>query len=121
MKTFIFSVSFSCLALFLSACGGPSKAELRAELQGIESEMMQLEMAANNFRSQMTQAEWQSILGGFAFGYGLVGGDSQLAMDGGGAWAGAAGNLDRAHFSLQQVQNRYNQLAQRRAEIMGQL
>jgi hypothetical protein len=105
-------------ALLLSACGGPSKAELRAELQQIEAEMMQLEMMAYDARSRMSQADWQNFLGGFAAGFGVVSGDDNMALTGGHAIAGATGDYDRARFNLQQIQGRYNQLAQRRFEIL---
>lgn len=110
-----------CVCLFLSACGGPSKAELRAELQQIEGELMQLEMMAYDARSRMSQAEWQNFLGGFATGFGAVSGDGKMALAGGNAIAGASGDFDRARFNLQQIQARYNQLAARHNEIRERL
>ena len=112
---------FAASSLLLTACGGPSKAELRAELQQIEGEMMQLEMMAYDARSRMSQAEWQSFVGGFAAGFGAVSGDGQMTFAGGNAVAGASGDYDRARFNLQQIQGRYNQLAQRRIEIHREL
>ncbi|MCB1077332.1 MAG: hypothetical protein KDM64_05820 [Verrucomicrobiae bacterium] len=107
--------------VLLTGCGGPSQAELRVELQSIENEMMQLEVAAYHLRSQMKQADWQGFIGGFATGFGTMTGNGQLALDGGGVVVEAAGAYDRAGYGLQQVQNRYNQLAMRRAEILRRL
>lgn len=117
MKPLLFNLSSCLLALFLSACGGPSKAELRAEQAGIEQELMQIEMAANQLRAQVTQAEWQSFFGGFATSFGFFSGDNQTALQGAGVVANAAGNHDLATRNLQQLQVRYNQLAQRWNEI----
>lgn len=109
------------VGLLLSACGGASKAELRAELQQIEGELMQLEMMAYDARSRMSQADWQNFLGGFAAGFGAVSGDGQMTFAGGNAIAGASGDYDRARFNLQQIQTRYNQLAQQHGEIRKKL
>lgn len=83
--------------------------------------MVQLEMVAYNLRSQMNQAEWQSFIGGFATGFGVVNGDGSLALSGGGAMASASGNYDRANYNLQHVQARYNVLAKQRFDILKQL
>ena len=121
MKTFAHYFLVPLVGSLLVACGGPNEAELRAELQQIEGEMMQLEMMAYEFQSRMSQAEWQTFLGGFAAGFGLTSGNDQLTYSGGNAIAGASGDYDRARFNLQQIQGRYNQLAQRRIEIHREL
>jgi hypothetical protein len=109
----------SAILSLLPACGGPDTANLLAEKRAIEQELMQLELIANQMRAQMSQAEWQSFFGGFAAGFGIVGGDGQVALNGAGAVADAVGSYDAANLNLQQVQNRYNQLAQRWREIQS--
>lgn len=103
MKTLLTTLAICCTAIFTSSCGGPSKADLRAELQMVENEMMQLNSQAYNLKSQMNQAEWQSLFGGFAAGFGATSGDGTLALDGAGVVVNAAGNYDRAKFNYNQI------------------
>lgn len=105
-------------ALLLSACGGPSKAELRAEQQQIEAEMMQLYWTAQSLKSQMSQAQWQQFFGGFAATFGTFNGDGQLALQGTGAAVDGIGSYDRANLNLQQIEQRFMALDHRRNEIL---
>ena len=104
--------------LLLSACGGPSKAELRAELQQIEGEMMQLYWTAQSLKSQMSQAQWQQFFGGFAATFGTFNGDGQLALQGTGVAVDGIGSYDRANLNLQQIEQRFMALDHRRNEIL---
>lgn len=119
MISILRALVFSAALSLLPACGGPDRASLLAEQQAIEQDLMQLELLANQMRAQMSQAEWQSFLGGFAAGFGIVGGDGQVALTGAGTVVDAVGSYDAASMNLQQVQNRYNQLARRWREIQS--
>jgi len=121
MKSLLTSVAIICIAMFTSSCGGPSQADLRAELQGIKSEMMQLQIQANNMRSQMDQAAWQATFGTIAAGVGAYNGNGQLYFQGAGNALNSGGNYDRANFALKQIVDRWNQLVPRHNEILQQL
>ncbi len=68
-------------ALLLAACG-PSDFELRSELRDIDTEMVAIQIAAGQHRSQMNQAEVDAFFGSFAAGYGATTGDYGLTGDG---------------------------------------
>jgi hypothetical protein len=108
------------LAGLLAACG-PSKSELRAELRAIDTELVSLRVAAEQHRAQMSQAEFDAFIGSFAAGYGAVSGDYGLAGDGVGTAIDATNQANAASYSLDQIKQRHDQLAKRRAEIVGKL
>jgi hypothetical protein len=108
------------LAGLLAACG-PSKSELRAELCAIDTELMSLRVAAEQHRAQMSQAEFDAFIGSFAAGFGAVSGDYGLAGDGVGTAIDATNQANAASYSLDQIKQRHDQLAKRRAEIVGKL
>ena len=108
------------LSLGLSCCG-PNEAELRAELQSIDSELVQLRTATYRYQSQMDQAEFASFIGSFAAGYGVTSGDASLAGDGVGTVIDAAGSHDVASYSLEQIKQRHAQLVTRRNQVVRQI
>ena len=108
------------LAGLLAACG-PSKSELRAELRAIDSELVSLRVAAEQHRAGISAAEFDAFLGSFAAGYGAVSGDYGLAGDGVGTAIDATSQANAASYSLNQIKQRHDQLAKRRAEIVGKL
>lgn len=120
MKHLLSTLALCCVAILVISCG-PNKAELRRELLVIEGEMTQLNMTAYSLKSQMSRAEWQSFLGGFAATYGAFGGDGQLALQGAGTALEAVDNYDRANYSMKQIQARWNTLSARREEILKHL
>ena len=114
----------SILTVLLSlglVCCGPNEADLRAELQSIDAELVQLRTAAYRYQSQMNQAEFASFIGSFAAGYGATSGDYGLAGDGAGTVIEAAGNHEVASYSLEQIKQRHSQLISRRNEVVRQL
>lgn len=125
MKTLALFLFAPLAGLFFTACGGPGNAELRAELrdelQQVEAEMTQLYWAAESLKSQMGQAQWQQLFGGFAATYGTFDGNGQLALQGTGVAVEGIGTYDRANMNLQQVQQRFWALDTRRNEILSQL
>ncbi len=108
------------LGLMQLSCG-PSENELRAELRSIDGELMMLRNAAYQYQSQMSQAEFNAMIGSFATGYGITSGESGLAMDGAVTVAGAASNYDTASYSLEQIKRRQTELMKRRAFIVAKL
>lgn len=106
---------------FLFAACGPDKGQLRAELQSIESEMVQLRIAAEQHRVQMDEAEYDAFIGLFAAGYGATSGDYGLAGDAAGTVARSSRQYDASGYSLDQLKQRYDALAKRRTEIARQL
>jgi hypothetical protein len=108
------------LAGLLAACG-PSKSELRAELRAIDTELVSLRVAAEQHRAGISAAEFDAFIGSFAAGYGAVSGDYGLAGDGVGAAIDATNQANAASYSLDQIKQRHDQLAKRRAEIVGKL
>ncbi|MEO5917254.1 MAG: hypothetical protein ABIS50_23690 [Luteolibacter sp.] len=106
---------------FLFVACGPNKAQLRAELQSIESEMVSLRISAEQHRAQMDQAEYDAFIGSFAAGYGTTSGDYKLAGDGAGAVARSSRQYDASSYSLDQLKQRYEALAKRRMEIVAKL
>jgi len=109
-----------CAALILTACG-PSESELRTELRQIDTELVAIQVAANQYRSQMNQAEIDAFFGSFAAGFGTTSGDYQLAGEGISAASDAVLQYDMSAYSLEQLQGRWQTLAWRRAEIIAQL
>jgi len=103
-------------SLMLPSCG-PNKADLRAELQSIDHEMVMLRNAAYRYQSQMNQAEFASFIGGFATGYGITSGEGQLAGEGASTVINAASDHDVASYSLEQIKQRQMELIKRRALI----
>lgn len=116
MKFFLVAL----VALLLSACG-PSKSELRAELSQIDAELMSLRIAANQHRSEMSQAEFDAFIGSFAAGYGAVSGDYGLASDGVGTAVNSSRQYDASSYSLKQIRERTNLLIARRAAVVSDL
>ena len=108
------------LAVVLAACG-PDKAKLRAELQSIDTELVQIRAVAEQYRAQMNEAEFDAFVGSFAAGYGAVSGDYELAGDGIDTAVESAIQHDASSHSLDQLTQRHDQLAKRRAEIASQL
>ncbi|MCW1922637.1 hypothetical protein OKA05_08730 [Luteolibacter arcticus] len=108
------------LAAVLAACG-PDKAKLRAELQSIDAELVQIRSVAGQYRARMSAAEFDAFVGSFAAGYGAVSGDYQLAGDGVGTAVESALQYDASSISLDQLKQRHEQLAKRRTEIVPQL
>lgn len=111
-----------CLAVFFmaQACG-PNKAELRAELQSIDGEMVMLRNAAYRHQSEMSQAEFSAFMGAFATGYGLTSGEGDITGEGIGTVVGAASEYDVASYSLEQIKQRQMELLKRRTVILGKL
>jgi hypothetical protein len=108
------------LAAVLAACG-PDKAKLRAELQSIDAELGQIHAVAEQYRARMSAAEFDAFVGSFAAGYGAVSGDYQLAGDGVGTAVESAIQYDASSISLDQLKQRHDQLAKRRADVVSQL
>ncbi len=108
------------LISLLSSCG-PSKAELRAELQSIDHELVMLRNAAYHHQSQMSQAEFTAFIGSFATGYGITSGEGGMAGDGIGTVIDAASDYDVASYSLDQIKQRQMELLKRRTVIVSKL
>ena len=108
------------LACVLASCG-PSESELRAELRQIDGEILQLNIAAQQHRAQMSQAELDAFVGSFAAGYGAVSGDYSLAGDGVGTAYNATNQASAANYSLDQIRKRWEVLSKRRLEILKEL
>lgn len=113
-------MQLALLCLIFGSCG-PNKSQLRTELQGVEREMMDLQAAAYQHQSAMNQADFDSFVGGFATGFGAVGGDYQLAGQGVSQVVDAANRSDVAAYTIDQIQQRYKVLAKRRMEIVKAL
>lgn len=111
--------------LVLSACiipsCGPSEKELRAELQKVNTQIHQLQAAAQHYRAQMSQAEFEAFIGSFAVGYGAVTGDGGLTLDGTSTAWDATHQASAANYSLDQIKQRFEVLSKRRAEILKDL
>ncbi len=108
------------LAAMLASCG-PNEAELRAELQAIDHEMVMLRNAAYRHQSEMSQAEFAALIGSFATGYGITSGEGGVAGEGIGTVVNAASNYDVASYSLEQIKQRQMELLKRRTIITKQL
>ncbi|MCP5545249.1 MAG: hypothetical protein H7A49_15240 [Akkermansiaceae bacterium] len=108
-------------ATFLISACGPDEAQLRAELNGIEQEMLVLRTAAYQHQSAMDKAQFDAFISGFATTYGAMDGDYELAGQGVGGAIDAVNRADVAGYTLDQIQQRYNVLAQRREEILRSL
>jgi hypothetical protein len=113
-------IAIILLVAVLAACG-PDKAKLRTELQSIDTELVQIRAVADQYRARMSAAEFDAFVGSFAAGYGAVSGDYQLAGDGVGTAVESAIQYDASSISLDQLKQRYDQLAKRRAELVSQL
>jgi hypothetical protein len=108
------------LVAILAGCG-PDKDKLRAELHSIDAELVQIRTVAEQYRARMSAAEFDAFIGSFAAGYGAVFGDCQLAGDGVDATATSVIEFEASSKSLEQIRQRHDQLAKRRAEIVSQL
>lgn len=108
------------ISLIIPSCG-PNEAELRAELQSIDQEMMALRNAAYHHQSQMNQAEFAAFIGSFATGYGITSGEGDLAGEGISTVINADSNYDVASYSLEQIKSRQNELLKRRVVILSKL
>ncbi len=104
------------VALLLAACG-PSDFELRSELRDIDTEMVAIQIAAGQHRSQMNQAEVDAFFGSFAAGYG----DYGLTGEGISTATNASRQYDLSAYSLDQLRTRFLKLGKRRAEIVAAL
>ena len=107
-------------ALLMAACG-PSDSELRTELQQVDAELVAIQIAANQHRSQMSQAEVDAFFGSFAAGYGTTTGDYGLAGDGLHTATNASRQYDHSTWSLDQLQQRWLALGKRRTQILADL
>jgi hypothetical protein len=116
-KLILIALLFS---LILPSCG-PSEAELRAELQSIDREMVMLRNAAYRHQSEMNQAEFAAFIGSFATGYGITSGEGDLTGEGVGTVIDAASDYDVASYSLEQIKQRQMELLKRRTVILGKL
>lgn len=112
-------IAVLALVILLAACG-PEKAKLRAELQSIDAELVQIRAVAEQYRAQMSAAEFDAFVGSFAAGYGAVCGDYELAGGGIDTAIVSAIQHDASSTSLEQLAQRHDQLAKRRAEIVSQ-
>lgn len=108
------------LISFLVSCG-PDRAQLRAELSSIESELAQISSAAQQHRSAMSEAEVDSFIGSFAAGYGAVSGDGDLVGDGAATAARSIQQYDHSSDSLEQLRRRYDSLSKHRDTILSVL
>lgn len=120
MKAFIRLILPIIIASLVSSCG-PSKSQLKAELQGVEREMIVLQAAANRHRSEMRKADFDAFISGFATGFGIVADSGDLTTVGARGIEDASNRSDVAAYSLNQIQQRYNVLAKRREEIIRAL
>ena len=116
-KLFLITLLFS---LILPSCG-PSEAELRAELQSIDGELVMLRNAAYRHQSEMNQAEFAAFIGSFATGYGITSGEGDLTGDGISTVVNAESNYDVASYSLEQIRQRQMELLKRRTVITSKL
>ena len=114
------SASLVLAACLVPSCGQGEK-ELRAELQKVNAEILQLHSAARQYRSQMSQAEFDAFIGSFAAGYGAVSGDIGLASDGASTAYNATNQASAASYSLDQIKQRFAALSERRVEILKNL
>lgn len=108
------------VSLILPSCG-PNEADLRAELQAIDSEMVMLRNAAYRHQSEMSQAEFSAFIGSFATGYGITSGEGDIAGEGVGTVISAASDYDVASYSLEQIKERQVELLKRRLVILSKL
>jgi hypothetical protein len=104
----------------LVACG-PDKAKLRTELQSIDKELVQIQTVAEQYRARMSAAEFDTFIGSFAAGYGAVSGDDELTVNGFDAAVESTVDYDTSSISLEQLKQRRDQLAKRRADILSKL
>lgn len=108
------------LVAMLTACG-PNKSQLKSELSAIDHELMELRIAAEQHRAQMSQAEFDAFIGSFAVGYGATTDDYGLAGEGVGTVVNSSRQYDASRYSLDQLKQRYEILGKRRQEIVRQL
>lgn len=109
------------LMLGLLAACGPSEAELRSELQRIESEMLAIELAAKQHAAEMDRASVNAAAGSYSAGYGLTSGEYDTLGDGISVAVEASRDYDVAAYSLEQLGQRYRALDARKAEILREL
>jgi hypothetical protein len=107
-------------ACLVPSCG-PGEKELRAELKTIDAEILSLQIAARQYQSQMSQADFDAFIGSFAAGFGAVTGDGELAIDGSGTALDAAQQARAAGYSLDQISQRFDALSARQREILKDL
>ena len=108
------------LAVALAACG-PDKSKLRAELQLIDAELLQIRTTAGHYQDRLSAAEFDAFIGSLAAGYGAMTGDFELAGDGVDTAVSSVNDHGISKASLDQLKQRHDQLAKRRAEITSQL
>jgi len=108
------------LPLMLPSCG-PNEADLRVELQAIDSEMVMLRNAVYRHQSEMSQAEFAALIGTFTTGYGITSGDGDVTGEGIGTVVGAVSNYDIASYSLEQIKERQVEFLKRRLVILSKL
>lgn len=108
------------LSSLIAACGS-NEAELRAELQSIDREMVMLRNAAYRHQSQMNQADFAAFIGLFATGYGITSGEGGVTGEGIGTVIDAASDYDVASYSLEQIKQRQMELLKRRVMITAKL
>ena len=105
------------VALTLVGCG-PNKARLSAELGAVEGEMINIQNAASRHEAEMGKAGVNAVFGLLAGAQGLDNGNYQQAAQGANSAIDAGTNADLTSKSLDQLKQRYNQLATRRTEIL---
>jgi len=108
------------LAVVLAACG-PNKSKLRTELQSIDAELVYIRTTAGHYRDRMSAAEFDAFIGSLAAGYGAMTGDFELAGDGVDTAVSSVNDHGISRASLDQLKQRHDQLAKRRAEVASQL
>jgi hypothetical protein len=108
------------ILLVLASCG-PSKSQLRTELKSVETQMEEIVSAAQQYRSAVSQSEFDSFIGSFVAGYGAVAGDSDLVGQGATTAIDSDHQYTAASAALAQLGRRYNALAKLRTEILSQL
>ena len=113
-------VAVIALVAILAACG-PDRAKLRTELQSINAELDQIRTSAAQQQARMSAAEFDAHIGSFAAGYGAVSGDYDLAGRGVDVAAQSAMDFGTSSNALEQLKNRHDQLAKRRAKIVSKL
>ncbi|MES2438568.1 MAG: hypothetical protein V4584_05865 [Verrucomicrobiota bacterium] len=115
MKSIILCIL--AIALTLVACG-PNKAKLNAELGAVEGEMISIQNAASRYEAEMGKAGVNAVFGLLAGAQGLDNGNYREAAQGANSAIDAGYDADLASKSLDQLKQRYGQLATRRAEIL---
>lgn len=113
-------IIISLLIFTICACGS-NKTALRAELQEVEAEMIQLSTSARQYQKQMNQADDQSLLGSFAAGFGAVSGYIDLTGEGIGSVVQSSRDHNASRDALEQLSQRYDALAQRRDRLLQKL